>query len=383
MIPRHADQNVNLSRVRHRLLERVRMQVNAFDRQFPTIGKNGRYCLTPNDNWMAAFWPGILWLTYAVTRDQEVRECAVSLLPLFRERLDRRVHITHDLGFLYTLSARAQWQLTGDEEARQLALDAARLLALRFNPKGRYLQAWGTLDDPQERGRTIIDSAMNVHLLFWAARQSHSPVYHDIARAHMETLQRYLVRADGSTYHTFFFDPESGEPIGPRTHQGYADDSLWARGQAWAIYGFAAAAQWCSEAAFLDTARRTAQRFLEELPEDGVPYWDMRLPPNAPHYRDSSAGAIAASGMLRLAWLCDGAERVWWRKQAERLLKALVQCCLDTEPTAQGFLLEGAAHVPEGWGIGGYLIYGDYFFLEGLLFYNGDGPDFWGPTIEQ
>ncbi|GAB4566524.1 MAG: glycoside hydrolase family 88 protein [Anaerolineae bacterium] len=379
MLSHPTRQATQLQHVREQLLERVTAHIDAFDRCFPAIGHDHHYWLTVNNTWMAAFWPGILWLTYASTGDARVRERAESLLPLFRERLERRVHISHDLGFLYTLSARAQWQLTGDQGARDLGLAAAALLAERFNPRGQYIQAWGNLGDPQESKRTIIDSAMNVHLLFWAADQEPNPDYRRIARAHMETLQRHLVRPDGSTYHTYLFDPETGAPLGPRTHQGYADDSLWARGQAWAIYGFATAAEWCPETSFLDTARRAAQRLLDELPDDGIPYWDLRLPPHAPHHRDSSAGAIAAAGMLRLARLAKGAEGVYWYTQAERLLLALIQHCLDTHPEAQGFLREGAAHVPGGWGVGGYLIYGDYFFLESLQFYHGEGPDLWGP----
>ena len=382
MSARSLTPNAILESVHTALLARVRQHHRTFDNRFPTVGQNHTYALTPNDNWMAAFWPGILWLTYAITRDEAVRDHAAALLPLFRERLERRVHITHDVGFLYTLSARAQWQLTADREARALALRAADVLAKRFNPNGHYIQAWGDADDPHERGRTIIDSAMNVHLLFWAAREADKEHYHRIAQAHMDTLQRYLVREDGSTYHTYFFDPRTGTPIGPRTHQGYADDSLWARGQAWTIYGFAAAAQWCPGRNYLDTARRAAHRFLAELPPDKVPTWDLRLPPDAPHHRDTSAGAIAAAGMLRLAHILGGDEGERWKQHAETLLRALVTCCLDNHPDAQGFLREGAAHVPEGWGIGGYLIYGDYFFLEALQFRRALWPDFWGPPTQ-
>ncbi len=155
-----------------------------------------------------------------------------SLLPNFQDRLDRQIHITHDLGFLYTLSARAQYQLTGDQSARDLAIRAAFELAKRYRPKGEYIQAWGPVGDPQDGGRMIIDTMMNLPLLFWASRQTGEPEFHDIARQHAITAAKYLVRADGSTYHTFLFDQDTGEPIGGRTHQGYADDSLWARGQA-------------------------------------------------------------------------------------------------------------------------------------------------------
>jgi unsaturated chondroitin disaccharide hydrolase len=187
-----------------------------------------------------------------------------------------------------------------------------------------------------------------------------------------------LLRPDGSTYHTFFFEQDTGKPIGPRTHQGYADDSLWARGQAWAIFGFAAAAEWCREARFLEASRQAARRFMAELPSDGVPWWDLRLPEDAPHYRDSSAGAIAASGMLRLARLAGGEESDEFCHSALALLDALVANCFEPQPEAQGLLRYGTCHAHKGWGVETYLICGNYFFLEALLALEGKAPDFWG-----
>jgi len=302
------------------------------------------------------------------------------LLPCFAMRLDQRIHITHDLGFLFTLSARAQWQLTGDTYAYDLALRAAADLARRFRPQGGYIQAWGALGDPVESGRTIIDTLMNIPLLFWASAQTGTPHYHDIAHQHAETTARYLLRPDGASYHTYFFDPQTGEPVGPRTHQGYADESLWARGQAWTIYGFAVAAAWCDEPAFVDVARQAAARFLAELPPDGIPWWDLRLPDDAPHYRDSSAGAIAAAGMLRLAAQLDGDAGAALRHHAVSLLQNLVDACLETLPDAQGLLRGGTYHAHKGWGVNEYFIGGDYFFLEALLMLGDSPPDFWGPS---
>jgi unsaturated chondroitin disaccharide hydrolase len=311
-----------------------------------------------------------------------LRVHAESLLTTFRERLEKGVHITHDLGFLFGLSARAQWQLAGDEQARDLALRAANELVQRYRPAGRYIQAWGAVGDPQEGGRTIIDTLMNLSLLFWASQQTGDPHYRDAALAHAETSRRTLLRPDGASYHTFFFDQASGEPLGPRTHQGYADDSLWARGQAWAIFGFAVAADWCRDRDLLDASRRAARRFMAELPADGVPTWDLRLPGDAPHYRDSSAGAIAASGMLRLAGLVDGEERDEFRRSARALLDALVAHCFEVRPQAQGLLRDGTYHAHKGWGVEAYFICGDYFFLEALLASEGGAPDFWGPKAK-
>jgi unsaturated chondroitin disaccharide hydrolase len=359
-------------------LARIRGYHRAAGGQFPTIGQGDHYQLAGNDHWLAGFWTGLLWLAYSATGDPDLRAQAESLLPSFRERLENRVHITHDLGFLFTLSARAQWQVTGDCQARDLALRAAAELGQRYRPRGRYIQAWGSVGDAEEGGRAIVDTMMNLPLLFWASEQTGDVHYGQVARAHAETSRRTLLRPDGAAYHTFFFDQESGEPAGPRTHQGYADDSLWARGQAWAIYGFALAAEWCQEPAFLEAARQAAGCFLAELPPDGVPTWDLRLPRDAPHYLDSSAGAIAASGMLRLARLVDGKEGDELRDWTCGLLDSLITRCFETEPQAQALLRHGTVHAHKGLGVDAYFICGDYFFLEALLAAEGKAPDFWG-----
>lgn len=369
-------------------LDRIRRFHASYGLLFPTVGEGNVYQLASNDHWLAGFWTGLLWLAYAATGGGDLRAHAGSLLPTFEERLDKQVHITHDLGFLFSLSARAQWQITGEERARLLALRAAQQLVRRYRPAGRYIQAWAEVGDPVEGGRSIIDTLMNLPLLFWASAQTGDATYREAALAHGETSRRYLLRADGAAYHTFFFDQESGEPLGPRTHQGYADDSLWARGQAWAIFGFATAAEWCAEARFLEAARRAARRFLRELPPGGVPTWDLRLPDGAPRHPDSSAGAIAASGLLRLARLEGKKTGDEFRSAGLELLHALVTGCLEADPLAHGLLRHGTYHAHKGLGVDAYFICGDYFFLEALLQaevalggsggWAGKVPDFWG-----
>jgi unsaturated chondroitin disaccharide hydrolase len=362
------------------LLQRIEQNCHHFGGQFPTIGEGKRYLLTENNTWLAAFWPGLLWLAYGKTQDQTIAACAQSYLASFQNRLQQRVHITHDLGFLYTLSARAQWQLTGDDSARNLALQAAEELSQRYRPKGRYVQAWGAVADPDEGGRTIIDTMMNIPLLYWATEQTGDQRYAEIASAHADTTAQYMVREDGSSYHTFFFDQDTGAPIGPKTHQGYADDSLWARGQAWVIFGFAAAAAWTGNDQYIQTACKAAERFMAELPENKIPLWDLRVPSDAPQYSDTSASAIAAAGMLRLARQLDNDARDSMRQNAEMLLDALTAHHLEIDPDAQGLLRGGTYHAHKKWGVDEYFICGDYYFLEALLMREGTCPDLWGPT---
>lgn len=373
------DQAVDLQVALDGSLARIRRHHRALGDRFPTVGQGTCYQLARNDNWLAGFWTGLLWLAFAATGDKALREHAEALLPTFKDRLEKRVHITHDLGFLFTLSARAQWQLTGRPGARDLALRAAEALVKRYRPAGRYIQAWGEVGDPEEGGRAIVDTMMNLPLLFWASEETSDPHFHQVARAHAETTRRYLLRPGGASHHTVFFDQESGQSIGPRTHQGYADDSLWARGQAWAIYGFALAAEWCQEHSFQEAAQRAARRFMAGLPADRVPTWDLCLPEDAPHYRDSSAGAIAASGMLRLARLEDTGTESEFYRLAMTLLEALAAGCLETLPQGQGLLRHGTYHAHKGWGVDAYFICGDYFFLEALSDVLGKAPDFWGP----
>lgn len=356
-------------------LNRIQNNRCAYGADFPTRGYPA-YNTAPNDHWVAGFWPGMLWLAYHATQQADLRNAAEALLPSFAERLEKRVDLSHDLGFLYTLSARAEWLITGNRQARDLGIAAARELIKRFNPQGNYIQAWGDIGQEPEAGRMIVDCMMNLPLLYWAGAETGDARYREIARRHAEATLRHLVRADGSTYHTFFFNARTGQPLGGKTNQGYADESLWARGQAWAIYGFALSAQWLENADFLAAARKAADRFLSESPADKVPFWDLRLPADAPHYLDSSAGAIAACGLLRVARLSgdDG-----YRRQAETLLRTLVAECLETDPHRQGLLKHGAQNVPQDI-TDDYLIYGDYFFLEALLTLTGQAADFWGPT---
>lgn len=362
-------------------LARLQRYHNLFGDLFPAYGEGQTYKLTPNQNWLASFWSGLLWLGYAATGATALREHAEALLPSYTARLDKRIRINHDLGFLFTLAGRAQTQLTGDIHSQQLALRGADELLKRYNATGRFIQAWHAIGDPDEGGRFIIDTMLNIPLLFWAGQMTSNTHYAEVASAHAETSQRYLIRDDGSTYHTYMMNPQDGVALGPRTHQGYSDDSLWARGQAWAITGFAIAAHWTGRADFLATSEQAAARFMAEWPPDTIPLWDLRLPSDAPQFPDSSAAAITASGLLRLARLVEDGSRyqIW----AEQLIRMMIRDCYESDPAANGLLRHGTLHAIKRWGVDAYQIFGDYFFLESLLMLNGQAPDFWGPIDNQ
>jgi unsaturated chondroitin disaccharide hydrolase len=362
----------------------------AFDtirRTIPKMGADrpcmGRADLTyercDENNWVDGFWSGQLWLAYDETGDAVFLDAARAQRPYFIERLDRPESHDHDLGFLYSLSLVADYKLTGDSDARRGALRAADSLARRHNAHGHFIRAWNPWSpDIHNQGRIIIDCMENLGLLFWAADQTDESRYRDIAVAHAHTSADYLVRADGSSYHTYHFNPASGEPLYGETVQGYADESCWSRGQSWGIHGFALIGYYTGEARFHDIAAKLADYALARLPEDNVPCWDYLLPANETHYRDSSAGAIMAAGLFLLAdVLADAAQADQYRDCARAILNGLIAGYTTFDhPGAEGLLLQGASHVKRGY-TNNMLPYGDYFFIEALLRAGGRTDFFW------
>lgn len=357
-------------------IARIRRNYDSFNGLFPSYGNgDNAYLLTENKNWLASFWSGLLWLVYSQTQDSDDCQRAKNLLPSFEARLDNKVHLNHDLGFLFLLSARAHHQYLEDDASKALAFRATEVLYKRFRPVGQYIQAWGEMDDDSTIRRIIIDCMMNLPLLFWASKETGQLQYYASAMAHARISQQLLVRDDYSSYHSYVFSSEDGSPIEAKTHQGYADDSLWARGQAWAVYGFTMAAEWTGDTSFIETAKFSTERYFAEAPANVIAPYDLRLPEDAPAYPDSSADAILASGLLRLAKLTGD---MTYRKQAEKQLMMLYEDAFDTRPDAQGLLLHGTQHAPHNYGVDTYTIFGDYFFLEGVLGLIDEAPDFWG-----
>ncbi len=372
-------ENSLINKTLQQTIEHIRRDIPRFGDQYPHNGDGMRYVLTDNNHWMTSFWLGQLWLAFAVTGEAVFRNEAMRRLDSFEHRLLNRIDESHDIGFLYTLSARAQWQMTGDKPALQLGIDAAERLITRYHPKGEYIQAWGVMNDPVEGGRMIVDCLMNLPLLFWATHETGDPKFSGIASKHAHTTLRYLVRDGNRTYHTFFFNQDTGEPLGGKTAQGFADDSLWSRGQAWAIYGFALAADWTGDSTFLDIACHLAEQFWTELGKELIPLWDFRVPPEGPQKRDSSAGAIAACGMFKLATLVkDEALAASFKRRAEQMTVRLTQACFETSSETWGLLRDSSYNVPANRAVEQFMPFGDYYYLESLVIMAGKSIDFWG-----
>lgn len=323
-----------------------------------------------NFGWTTGFWPGMLWLAYELSGLDEYRRAGMVQAKRFKQRLKDNLDVDHhDIGFLYTLASVAPWRLTGDDAARQTGIHAADQLLTRYLERPGIFQAWGRMDDPQQRGRTIVDSLMNLPLLYWAGESTGQPHYAQAALRHACQLRDCLVRPDGSTFHTFYFDPESGAPISGATDQGAGDASCWSRGQAWAIYGFALSHAYTGDESFLHVACRIADYFLARLPSDGVAYWDLIFTDGSPEERDSSAAAIAVCGLLELAQrLPAGADAQRYHAAARHIITSLFHSYSTAHhPYSNALLLQGVYSKPHGKGVNEGNLWGDYFYLEALM----------------
>lgn len=360
----------------------TRHNIKRFGNTFPIVSLgDGKYHLTDHTSWTEGFWSGILWLSYEYSKDPEIHAAAIRTVESFKQRMVEQQELDHhDIGFLYSLSAKAGWINDKDEASRQLAMQAADVLMKRWRSVPQLFQAWGPEGDADNGGRIIIDCLMNLPLLCWAAEQTGDSRYADCARIHAEKSRRFLVRGDDSSYHTFYFDQQSGDAIRGGTAQGFRDGSTWTRGQAWGIYGFALAYRYFKEPQFLETSLRLARYFLEHLPADHVAYWDFDAPQEAGTARDSSASAIAACGILELLehLPADHPQREWLAERVNKSMESLVDNYFTAgAPAEEGFLRHGSYSVRGDSSPDDFMIWGDYFFLEALLRLQQGVPGYW------
>jgi unsaturated chondroitin disaccharide hydrolase len=363
-------------------IDTVGRNIAAFGGNYPDdTTTNNRYELRPatadfalgqNRGWTTSFWSGMQWLAWENTGTEAFRAAAEAHADDFVRRVNAGEDLdTHDLGFLYSLACVTTARLgSGDavrERSRQAALLAANLLMKRFLEPAGIIQAWGDLSDPVQRGRTIIDSLMNMPLLTWAHKETGEERFADAVRRHTTQLRKNIIRDDDTTFHTFYWDPETGEPLRGGTEQGAFDESCWARGQAWGIYGFALNHRETGDPELLAASWRCAEYFLSHLPSDGVPYWDMVYTDGADAPRDSSAAAIAASGLIELAGVePDPAKAAKARAAAEALVDALAAGYVPEPGTSDAQLLHSVYDAPKNIGVDEGSLWGDYFYLEAL-----------------
>jgi len=322
----------------------------------------GRWECTDASAWTSGFFPGCLWFAYEITGQTKWKKHAQEFTKGLEEQKFNTG--THDLGFMLFNSCGNGYRLTKDESYKNTILTAAQSLASRYNANVGCIQSWN--GDFQ----VIIDNMMNLELLFWASKNGGAPQFYDMAVSHaLKTIENHI-RKDGSCYHVVIYDPGNGNVIKKRTAQGFDVNSTWARGQAWGIYGFTMTFRETQDQRFLETARKMANFFINHLPNDYIPFWDLELPSDSDKpYKDVSAAAIAVSALLELNLIDPQPNN--YLTTAESILSSLTQSYLSTGTNSSGILLHGAYNVnsnnPFDWDSS--VIWADYYFLEALLRY--------------
>ncbi|MBW7453336.1 glycoside hydrolase family 88 protein [Paenibacillus sepulcri] len=325
-------------------------------------GEDGKFDNIGSDWWTTGFYPGMLWIMYDMTGKERYREAAWNYDQVLEEWFVKPTEeLHHDVGFQFLSTAVIKHKMTGDADGFRRGIEAANFLAGRYNPVGRFIRAWNA----DRHGWAIIDCMINISLLFWASKVSGDPRYKHIAIAHAETTMEYGIREDGSTKHILSFDPENGGFIESFGGQGHSVESCWSRGASWGLYGFINTYRNTGDVRFLNTAKRIAHYFIAALPEDHVPYWDFRLESLEGQSRDSSAAAIAASGLLEIAEVVPAGEKQLYLGAAGRILRSLTENYATWElPEHEAILLHGTGSGTSFIDVS--LIYGDYYYVEAV-----------------
>ncbi|MFV5691059.1 glycoside hydrolase [Flavobacterium sp. LT1R49] len=318
--------------------------------------------------WCSGFYPGtMLYLDEAVKSPVLEGEIDRILQDLKREQYNKT---THDLGFMMFCSFGNANRLHPKPEYAEILMNSAKSLASRFDEKVGCIKSWDSSDDGY---LVIIDNMMNLELLFWASEYSGDKKYYDIAVKHANTTLKNHFRADHSSYHVVNYNSKTGEVKRKRTAQGYADESAWARGQAWGLYGYTVMYRATKDKKYLDQAVAIAEFILNHpnLPKDKVPYWDFNAPNIPDALRDSSAGSVMASALLELKNYVDSAASKKYFAAAKTIITTLTSKeYIAEEGTNGGFLLKhGVGHIPEKSEIDVPLTYGDYYLVEAMLRY--------------
>jgi len=331
---------------------------------YPVRTKPGGSWLTEGaDDWTAGFYAAALWRTFERTHDPAWRQLAET----WQAGLARQTkQDTTDLGFKLFDTYGVGYQLTGDESYKRVVLAAADTVARRYNEAVGMFRVWDKADD-RTQYRVNIDALMNLELMFWAGQNGGNPQYAEMAKRHALRALQDLVRPDGGTWMVAHYDQKTGALLNHSTKQGYATESTWARGQAWAVYGFTTAYRYTKDPQFLDAARRTADYFVRRLPPDRVPYWDFDVPNKAAAPRDTSAAAVVASALVELSgYEADAAAKQHDTDTARDLLTALSSpTYAPRKPGFAAMLQHGTQHFPAGWADTG-IMFGDYYFVEAI-----------------
>ena len=341
-----------------------------------SVERDGKLRMVRQPDWCCGFFPGELWQMYQYSHDQFWREQAVSnTWPIERVKLHGG---SHDLGFMVYDSFGKAWELTGEQSYRDVVVKAANTLISRFDEKVGCIRSWSWGTPDRWQFAVIIDNMMNLELLFQASLLTGDKQFYNIAVSHANTTMRNHFRDDGSSYHVVDYNPADGSVIKRITHQGLFDESVWSRGQGWGLYGFTMCYRYTHDKAYLEQARKIARFWLSltDMPDDMVPYWDMRDPAimtgvgpalDGGCPRDASAAAIIASALYELATYVGQSEAETYRKAANTMVYSLETAYQPDPRTHQGFLLlHSTGNYPSKDEIDVPINYADYYYLEAL-----------------
>ena len=337
--------------------------------------------------WTNGFWGGIMWLLYQDTNEQKYADYAQIL----EDKLEKIVldfyEVDHDSGFMFHLTAGANYRLTGNKKSRRTNLHAANLLAGRYNPSGAFIRAWNGPSDyeyqpegmPLERdvrGWAIIDCLMNLAQLYWASMETRDPRFYNIAVNHADMALAHFFHPNGSVKHIVEFDPQTGEMIKNYGGQGYDQGSAWSRGQAWAVYGFTISYIHTNDHKYLDAAKKVANFCISNLRADGLVPLDFKQPAE-PAWEDSCGACIMASGLLEIARQVSGDEKEIYENAAVKILKAIYDLRTDFSQECDAIVQNCSAAYHDETGRHITMTYADYFFIEAIQKLKGIGISLW------
>ena len=315
--------------------------------------------------WTNGFWGGLMWLMYVGTKNDTYKLTAERNEEFLDEALKSFYSLHHDVGFMWHLTSGVNYRVTGNEKSKLRSMYAASILASRYNAKGEFIRAWNS-----DVCVTIIDSMMNIPLLYWASRETGDPRFKHIAMSHADTTIKNHIRPDGSVKHIAVYDAETGEYLEHLAGQGFSKESSWSRGQAWALYGFALSYIHTGKQEYLDTAKKVAHYFISSVCDDYLPKADFRSP-DEPVLYDMTAGSCAACGLLEIAKNVSKYEGKIYYNAAIKLLKAMDENFCNYDLNEDAIVTMGTecwtddanrigktANIP--------IIYGDYYFVEAI-----------------
>ncbi len=321
--------------------------------------------------WTNGFWPGLMWIMYDGTKKDVYKDTAINAEKILDGALEEYNGLHHDVGFMWHISSGLHYRLLGDKQSRVRTLYAANVLAGRYNIDGKFITAW---NGKSQQGWTIIDSMMNIPLLYWASREIGDARFERIAKAQADMAMRDHVRPDGSVVHIVSHDTQTGDVIETFGGQGYEVGSSWSRGQAWAVYGFALSYLHTGDEKYLDTAKKVANYFIAACCDDYLPKCDFRSP-EEPVIYDSTAGAITACGLIELSKHVGEHEKGMYLNAAVKMLKAMEEKFCNWEENVDYIVGYGT----ERYGSGEHMpiIYGDFYFAEAIYMLRGGEIKIW------